>query len=129
MSTRGSRGAGMFLVLGLVGMSLMFLAFLLDESRHQGFEFFLGGGVAWGGLAWLLLRGPVGRALAAMLEGGGQPAIDQMLGMRVADLEDRIQELTIEAQRFMEIEERIDFTERLIASREDAVRRGGDDGR
>ncbi len=129
MSGRTSRGAGMFLVLGLAGMSLMFLAFLFDEAGRQGVEFFLVGTAALGGFGWLLLRGPVGRALAGMLEGGGPQATDPALAMRVADLEDRVQELTLEAQRLMEIEERIDFTERLIASREDAVRRGGDDGR
>lgn len=127
MSGRASRGAGMFLVLGLAGMAMLFLAVLASESN--GPEEFLVGVLGLGGFGWLLLRGPVGRALASMLEGGGPPATDQLLAVRVADLEDRVQELTLEAQRLMEIEERIDFTERLIASREDAVRRGGDDGR
>ncbi|MDX2262362.1 MAG: hypothetical protein SFU84_11755 [Gemmatimonadales bacterium] len=127
MSGRSSRSAGMFLVLGLAGMAMLFLAVLASEVN--GPEEFLVGVLALGGFGWLLLRGPVGKALASMLEGGGPQAADPALAMRVADLEDRVQELTLEAQRLMEIEERIDFTERLIASREDAVRRGGDDGR
>lgn len=127
MSGRTPREAGVFLVLGLAGMAMLFLAVVATEANDS--EQFLGGLLGLGGMSWLLLRGPVGKALASMLEGGGSDPADPALAMRVADLEDRVQELTLEAQRLMEIEERIDFTERLIASREDAVRRGGDDGR
>lgn len=127
MSGRTPREAGVFLVLGLAGMAMLFLAVVATEAN--GPEQLMGGLLGLGGMSWLLLRGPVGKALASMLEGGGSDPADPALAMRVADLEDRVQELTLEAQRLMEIEERIDFTERLIASREDAVRRGGDDGR
>jgi hypothetical protein len=69
-----------------------------------------------------MLRGPVGKALASMLE-GGSGGEDHVLASRVADLEDRLQEVSLETQRFLEIEERLEFTERLLAQHTDPARR------
>jgi hypothetical protein len=44
--------------------------------------------------------------------------------MRVEDLEARLAELSLEQQRVGELEERLDFTERLLAQRDvEAARR------
>lgn len=125
MSAKSSRGAGMFLVLGLMGLSLFFLAFLADEAGRQGFEVFLAGSAVLSGIGVLLLRGPVGKAIASMLE-GGTPTEDAQLSARMAELEDRVQELSLEAQRFMEIEDRLEFAERMIAEQSSRRLEAGD---
>jgi hypothetical protein len=90
-----------------------FMVYLLEEAAPRGFELVLAGLLGLGGMAWIIFRGSVGKAVAAMLE--GHSAEDPMLAARVAELEDRLQEVSLETQRFMEIEERLDFTERLLA--------------
>jgi hypothetical protein len=115
MSGRLSRGAGMFLVLGLAGMATLVLALVVDASRyatHPGPMF--AGLIGLGGMGWLLLRGPVGKAIANILEGGSAEA-DMLVNSRVAELEDRLHELSLETQRLMEIEDRLEFAERMIA--------------
>ncbi len=126
MSGGGGRAAGMFIVLALAGATMLFLVVLLENARDP--VQMLTGLLGLGGMGWLLLRGPVANALATMLEGRVGDGGDAMLSARMADLEDRLQELTLETQRFMEIEDRLEFTERLIAAREDPAR-GRDDGR
>ncbi|MGE0553391.1 MAG: hypothetical protein AB7R55_08160 [Gemmatimonadales bacterium] len=66
-----------------------------------------------GGLA-LVLRGPIGRALAKRLE-GHSPASDE----RVLDLEARIAELERDRD---ELHERVEFAERLLARTTEAAR-------
>ncbi|HRP07989.1 MAG TPA: hypothetical protein PLL69_05820 [Gemmatimonadales bacterium] len=122
MGSKFGKFIGMLLVLGLVFMAGGFLIYLFEEAAPEGFEMVLLGLAALGGLAWILFRGPIGKAIGGMLEGRSLPE-DGMLASRVADLEDRLQEISLETQRFMEIEERLDFTERLLAAQPDAVRR------
>ncbi len=115
MIGRPSRGAGMFLVLGLAGMAAIVLAIVVDASRytpHPGPM--VAGLIGLGGMGWLLLRGPVGRAIASMLE-GESPEAEMLVSSRVAELEDRLHELSLETQRLMEIEDRLEFAERMIA--------------
>lgn len=125
MSGKFGRFLGMTLVLSLVMLAGVFVIYLLEEASGGGFEFLLLGLAALGGFSWLIFRGPVGKALASMLE-GASGAEDQMLASRVADLEDRLQEVSLETQRFLEIEERLEFTERLLAQHTDPARRVGD---
>jgi hypothetical protein len=112
----------MAMVLGLVVLAGGFMIYLIEEGSSDGFEFMVLGLAALGGFGWLIFRGPVGKALASMLD-GGSGAEDQMLASRVADLEDRLQEVSLETQRFLEIEERLEFTERLLAQHTDPARR------
>jgi hypothetical protein len=131
VSGRLSRGIGLVLVLGLAGMSMLFLAYLLDQAGRDGVEFLVVGLMGFGGMGWLLLRGPVGRALASMLEGSG----GDQLAMRVQELEQRLAESEHRAMtsgevdqayaRLAELEERLDFTERLLATQTNALPRGG----
>jgi hypothetical protein len=61
-----------------------------------------------------VLRGPLGRALAERLAGRG-PAMD-------STERDRLQaEVDALKHRLAEVEERLDFTERVLAKRPDAV--------
>lgn len=68
----------------------------------------------------LILRGPVGRALARRLEGSSGAAPELLA--RVDELEARVAELEQDRARTAELEERVDFAERLIARQEQAVR-------
>jgi hypothetical protein len=115
----------MTLVLSLVLMAGAFTIYLMEEVASKGFELMLLGLAALGVFSWLLLRGPVGKALASMLEGGSR-GDDVMLASRVADLEDRLQEISLETQRFLEIEDRLEFTERLLAQHTDPSHRLGE---
>jgi hypothetical protein len=112
----------MTLVMFLVVMAGGFLIYVLEDLARQGSELVVLGIAGLAGMSWLVFRGPVGKALASMLEGnsGGE---DQLLASRVADLEDRLQEVSLETQRFLEIEERLEFTERLLAQHTDPARR------
>ena len=125
MSGKFGRFLGMTLVMFLVIMAGGFLIYVLEDLARRGSELAVLGVAGLGEMSWLVFRGPVGKALASMLEGssGGE---DQMLASRVADLEDRLQELSLETQRFLEIEERLEFTERLLAQHTDPARRVGD---
>lgn len=116
MSNRVSRGMGLLLTLGLTGMGLFFLAFIMVEGRRIDnpmpvFALLMGGGIFAA-----TMFGPVGKALAKMLE--GEARVDDQLTMRVEDLEARIAELTMEQSRVAELEDRLDFTERMILQRE-----------
>ncbi|MES2124089.1 MAG: hypothetical protein V4503_05315 [Gemmatimonadota bacterium] len=115
MNQRSSRGIGLLLTLGLTAMGLFFLAFVMDETRNTPgpmpvFSLLVGGGVFAA-----LMFGPVGKALGRMLE-GDTPQLDDQVTMRVEDLEARVAELTMEQSRVAELEDRLDFTERMIAS-------------
>jgi hypothetical protein len=122
MSGKFGRFLGMALVMFLVVMAGGFLVYVLDDLARRGSEVALLGLAGLAGMSWLVFRGPVGKALASMLEGssGGE---DHVLASRVADLEDRLQEVSLETQRFLEIEERLEFTERLLAQHTDPARR------
>ncbi|MDX2260568.1 MAG: hypothetical protein SFU84_02560 [Gemmatimonadales bacterium] len=123
MSGRFSRSLGMVLVLGLMMIAGVFMAFLMDEAGRKGFEFLVIGMFGLAGMGWLLLRGPVGKALAGMLEGTGPG--DTMLVQRVADLEARLADVEHRGltsgevdqayARLAEMEERLEFTERMLA--------------
>jgi hypothetical protein len=64
----------------------------------------------------LILRGPLGRALGRRIEGSGGAA--EALAAKVADLETRLADLEQERLRLAELEERLDFAERLLARHE-----------
>ncbi len=61
----------------------------------------------------LVLRGPIGRALGRRLEGTGRA--DPDLVQRVEDLERRLLGAEQAEARLEEVEERLDFAERLLA--------------
>lgn len=116
MSNKGSRTVGLMLTLGLTAMGLFFLAFVMDEGRQMDnpmpvFALLMGGGIFAA-----TMFGPVGRAIGKLLE--GDAPVDDQIAMRVEDLEARIAELTMEQSRVAELEDRLDFTERMISARE-----------
>ena len=118
----GSKVLGMLLVIALAGMSLVYLGGTISELSRRGLEFVLAALAGGGVFFWLMLRGPVGKAIASLLE--GDTPNDEELVMRVEDLEARLAELSLEQQRVGELEERLDFAERLLATREPGLLEG-----
>ena len=59
---------------------------------------------------------PIARAMARRLEGRGT---SPELLAQVEELRERVRDLEVAQQRVIELEERLDFTERLLAQRRD----------
>lgn len=116
MSGQGSKFWGIAATLGLTAMGLFFLFGVMEESRNINNPTPAIAGVAAAIVFFALWRGPVGRAIGKMLEGQGAPD-DHVIG-RMEQLEDRLAELGADQLRIAELEERLDFTERLLAQRE-----------
>lgn len=114
----GSKFWGVFSALAITGMGLIFLVAVLDFSRNVNNPTPAIACLAAGAIFFALLRGPVGRGIAKMLE--GQAAPDDQLVIRVEQLEDRLSELGMDQIRVAELEERLDFAERLLSQRESA---------
>ena len=75
----------------------------------------------FGVVAVIVLRGPLGKALARRLE--GPPALPDTSAQQLADLHVRMADLESQVGRLHELEERLDFAERLLAQgRSDAAR-------
>ena len=60
----------------------------------------------------IVLRGPLGRAIARRIEGAATPEVD---------VEPVLRELDDVRARMLELEERMDFTERLLARERESV--------
>ena len=74
--------------------------------------------------AILILRGPIGRALGKRLEGTSAP--DSDLVQRVEELETRLLVVEQVEGRLAEVEERLDFAERLLAGEKKAAQVQGE---
>jgi hypothetical protein len=70
----------------------------------------------------VILRGPLGKGLARAMELGAGSAMHPEQEARIAQLEQRIAELESAHGRLAELEERVDFAERLL-TRGEAVAR------
>jgi flagellar biosynthesis/type III secretory pathway M-ring protein FliF/YscJ len=68
-----------------------------------------------------VLRGPLGKALARRIEGRASQMDDQVL-QAVEGMEGRMAELEERVARVHELEERLDFTERLLAQGRETAR-------
>ncbi len=117
MGSKFAKFIGMSLVLALVFLAGLFLIYLFEEVASEGFEFLITGLAILAGMSWIIFRGPIGKSIGGMLDSSS--GTDPMLSARVAELEDRLLEISLETQRFVEIEERLDFTERLLAQHTD----------
>jgi hypothetical protein len=114
----GSRFWGVVTTLGITGAGLFFLFGVMEESRNIGNPTPIFAGIAAAAICFALLRGPVGKAIGKMLE--GNPAPDDQWTERIEQLEDRVAELSNDQRSVAELEERLDFAERLLAQRSDA---------
>jgi hypothetical protein len=66
--------------------------------------------------AVLILRGPLGKAIARRLEGTASP--EQLTGAGLTGIAERVADLEQRDARVAELEERLDFAERLLAQRD-----------
>ncbi|HEY4321133.1 MAG TPA: hypothetical protein VGM77_08115 [Gemmatimonadales bacterium] len=116
MSTTGSKVIGMVLTLGLTGMAIGFLIAMMEEAHGMHDPTPVFGMVAGAVVFGILLRGPVGKAIGKMLDSGD--AVDSRLAERVEQLEAQVFDTASEQHRIAELEERIDFAERMLAQRD-----------
>ncbi len=121
MSGRGARGLGVLLTLALTGMGLVFIATVVDMARRIDNPMPALGAIVCGVVLASLFFGPVGKAIGKMLEGESRPDDDTV--MRLEDVEARLAELSLEQQRVAELEDRLDFAERLLATHDAAALR------
>jgi len=70
--------------------------------------------------AVLILRGPIGKAIGRRLEGKAGPDAGQL--QRLEELELRLANIEHDRARLGDLEERLDFTERLLASGPERVK-------
>lgn len=64
----------------------------------------------------------IAQVLRAVLRRVGRPAIQEASAAELAQLRDRLAEVEAVAARVPELEERVDFAERLLSTRDDAAR-------
>lgn len=110
---------GVVATLGLTAMGLIFLFALVESSREVNNPMPALAGAAGAVVFFAMWRGPVGRAIGRMLE--GQAGADDQLLLRVEQLEDRLAEAGMDQLRIADLEERLDFAERVLAQREPAA--------
>jgi hypothetical protein len=79
----------------------------------------MGIAVMLGLTATAVLRGPLGKALARRLE--GPPALPDTSAQQLDDLQVRMADLEVQVGRMHELEERLDFAERLLAQGREPV--------
>jgi hypothetical protein len=61
------------------------------------------------------LAGPIGTAIGRRIGGKSQGGLSESDAARIAELEQRLQELEAIQVRMAELEERVDFAERMLA--------------
>ena len=72
-----------------------------------------------GGTFWLLSVSPIGRALADRIRGGGQGVSDEHLAKIGESQVALLEELDALRHEMAEVQERVDFAERLLTRRDD----------
>jgi hypothetical protein len=119
MSSGTSRFFGVVLSVGLTLLTVAGIAVVLDQAGRgvSAPYLYLLMAVVFGGAYLMLMRGPLGKAIARMLE--GTPAHHGTLD-RSDDIEELMARSGEDRLRLMDLEERLDFAERMLAQRSDA---------
>ncbi len=109
MSSKDEQLTGLLAVVGLFIVSPIAIALLVTSAKLGPASIPIWISVA--GASWLVLKGPVGDAIASRLRGdAGQAGLT----------DDALAELDEMRARVSELEERVDFSERLLARGKDA---------
>jgi hypothetical protein len=116
MNGRHSRGWAFALIVALTGMGLGLLGGISDGPRDTKGPETVFAIIAAAAMYFAIFRGPVGKAIGKMLE-GDTPGLDDDAGNRMYEIESRVAELSADQQRVAELEERLDFAERMLAQR------------
>ncbi|HEY4321132.1 MAG TPA: hypothetical protein VGM77_08110 [Gemmatimonadales bacterium] len=115
MNRNGSKLIGAVLTMGLTVAGLTFLVGMVGMSKQIDSPMPLVGLVFGGLMFGALWFGPVGRALGRMLD--TRPIGDEQMQLQIDQLESRVLDAGVDQQRLAELEERLDFAERLLAQR------------
>jgi hypothetical protein len=102
--------------LGLQALVTGVVLFWISEANSHNDAVIMGSMASIASLVVLGIR----RRLA--LRGGERRIAGEFDEQRLAELELRVAELELDRARIAELEERLDFTERLLATNKDAVR-------
>jgi hypothetical protein len=70
----------------------------------------------------LIFRGAIGKAIARRIE--GKAGLDSALSERIEELEHRLAEMEQDRIRMGELEERLDFAERMLATPPERLKEG-----
>jgi hypothetical protein len=100
---------GLLAVVGIFMVTPLALALMLASSKLGPASIPIWLGVA--GVAWMISKGAIGEAIAARLRGGAGELPEETL-IELDDLRARVAEL----------EERQDFSERLLAAKNESIR-------
>lgn len=114
MSGAPSKFFGVVLSVGLTLVTVIGISVALDNATRRPPGPYVLMSAVFAGAYLLLMRGPLGKAIARMLDGTSAP--DPML-----DRSDEIDELLARSAddrlRLLELEDRLDFAERLLSQR------------
>lgn len=114
MSRNPARFAvGVVLSLGIAISALLFIAIVLSSARHQEQPIYdIAAALACAVLYVVLMRGPLGKAIHGMLDSSDD---DEAL-LEQGNLIDELMERTAQDRlHLQELEERVEFAERLLA--------------
>lgn len=117
MSDHKSNIAALAIPATFLGLGLLTAYVALAINLGEGFAIPVGIlGIIGGAVAMI---GPVGKALAARITRGSEQGLDPG---ELDEIHGRLQELEQAQARIAELEERVDFTERLLARQKDQER-------
>lgn len=111
MSKKDEQVTGQLAVIGIFGVIPIALALMLATAKLGAASIPIW--MASAAATWLVLKGPVGQALAARISGEASSA--ELQGEALAELDDL-------RARVAELEERQDFSERMLAQKGEPVR-------
>lgn len=111
MGVVGRRITGFVLAMALIAASGAYLLILMKD-RNFGYETFVMAAWGLGVFSWLV-AGPVGRGIKSLLADSPVPIAVEP-SAEFYDLQDQVQALSLEMQRMRELEDRLDFAERLL---------------
>lgn len=120
-----SRIVGMFLAFSLGGAAIGYLVYVFEElsTGSQLTPLALVAAAAGAAVFGTIILGPVGKSIAKLLD--GDSTADENLRSTVLDIEDRLGELSVDQQRVAELEDRLEFAERLLSERNGVGIEGG----
>ena len=108
MRKHGADPAGLIIALSILGGVILFAYIIL--SARLGIPFAIPVGIVGAVATAVALHGPLGKAIGRRLDGGSPVEADETTGQLLGEMDEL-------RHRLSELEERVDFSERLLARR------------